>query len=132
MAIQSGMRTEYPACFGMNAMFTVMTVLFLALPSAADSPVEADFVIRGATVYDGSGALGIKGDLALRGERIVAVGQFAVAGTPRVLDGTGLVVAPSFLDLHTHSDTQMIRPQTRANLRYLMQSVTTIVTGHCH
>jgi N-acyl-D-aspartate/D-glutamate deacylase len=100
------------------------------LPSA-DAPIEADVVIKGATLYDGSGAPGVVGDLAIKGERIVGVGRFTVAGTPRVLDGKGLYVAPGFIDLHTHSDDALTRPNTGANLCYLYQGVTTVVTGNC-
>jgi N-acyl-D-amino-acid deacylase len=104
----------------------------LLLPVAAAEPgVQADVIIRGATLYDGTGQPGRKGDLAIRGERIVAVGEFAVTGKPRVIDGTGLVVAPGFIDLHTHSDNPLTQPATRANLNYLMQGVTTVVTGNC-
>ena len=84
--------------------------LLLLIPTAPG--VEADVVIRGATLYDGSGQPGRKGDLAIRGDRIVAVGSFTVAGKPRVLDGTGLIVAPGFIDLHTHSDTALTQPAT--------------------
>ncbi len=112
-------------------MLLLTTLALLALLPAADPAVEADVVIRGATLYDGTGQPGRKGDLALRGERIVAVGTFTVAGQPKVLDGTGLVVAPGFIDLHTHSDTALLQPTTRANLCYLLQGVTTVVTGNC-
>jgi N-acyl-D-aspartate/D-glutamate deacylase len=111
-------------------MLTLTTLLFLALP-AADQPVEADVVIRGATLYDGSGKPGRAGDLALKGDRIVAVGTFDTAGKPRVIDGKGLIAAPGFIDLHTHSDYPLQRDTTRANLNYLMQGVTTVVTGNC-
>src|SRR5581483_3398782 len=102
------------------AMLTLTTLTLFALLPAADAPVEAAVVIRGATLYDGSGRPGFKGDLALKGERIVAVGTVTVAGTPQVIDGTGLAVAPGFIDLHTHSDTVLPRPKTRANECYLM------------
>jgi N-acyl-D-aspartate/D-glutamate deacylase len=105
-------------------------LLCLALP-AAEPAVEADYVLRGATLYDGTGAPGVKGDLAIKGERIVAVGRFETAGTPKVLDATGLVVAPGFIDLHTHSDYPLGKEKTRANLNYLFQGVTTVVTGNC-
>src|SRR5262245_33824523 len=110
------------------------TLLLWALLPGAAPPVEADVVIRGATLYDGSGQPGRAGDLALRGDRIVAVGAFAVAGNPRVLDGRGLFVAPGFIDLHTHCDTgspPLTQPAGRANLCYLTQGVTTVVTGNC-
>jgi N-acyl-D-aspartate/D-glutamate deacylase len=106
-------------------------LLWLFLLPAADAPVEADWLIRGATLYDGSGAPGVVGDLAIKGDRLVGVGQFTVAGKPRVLDGTGLVAAPGFIDLHTHSDYPLQKATTRANVNYLTQGVTTVVTGNC-
>ncbi|HEX4592520.1 MAG TPA: D-aminoacylase, partial [Gemmataceae bacterium] len=65
-----------------------MNTLFLLLSVAAD-PVAADVVIRGATIYDGTGKAGLVGDVAIAGDKIVGVGQVAVAGKPRVIDGTG-------------------------------------------
>jgi N-acyl-D-amino-acid deacylase len=111
-------------------MFTLPTVLLTVLVTAAD-PIEADVVIRGATLHDGSGQPGKKGDLAIKGERIVAVGTFTTAGKPREIDGAGLVVAPGFIDLHTHSDTALTKPETRGNYNFLTQGVTTVVTGNC-
>jgi N-acyl-D-amino-acid deacylase len=111
----------------------MLPLTLLALLSAADPvpDVEADLVLKGGTLYDGSGQPGQVGDLALKGDRIVAVGKFAVAGSSKVLDCTGLVVAPGFIDLHTHSDTPLQKPTTRGNLSYLFQGVTTVVTGNC-
>src|SRR5262249_53346382 len=106
-------------------------LFLLATLPAADDAVEADVVIRGAKLFDGGGKEGVVGDLAIKGERIVAVGQFRVKGKPQVIDGKGLVVAPGFIDLHTHSDDALTRKATRANLNYLLQGVTTVVTGNC-
>jgi N-acyl-D-aspartate/D-glutamate deacylase len=106
--------------------------LFLcALLPLEPAPIEADVVLKGALLYDGSGAPGVVGDLALRGDRIVGVGKFAVAGTPKVIDASGLIVAPGFIDLHTHSDMPLQKPGTAANQCYLFQGVTTVVTGNC-
>jgi N-acyl-D-aspartate/D-glutamate deacylase len=110
-------------------MLTLTTLALLALPAA--EPVEADVVLRGATLYDGSGRPGQAGDLAIKGDRIAAVGRFEAKGSPRVIDATGLLVAPGFIDLHTHSDAALAQPATRANLNYLLQGVTTVVTGNC-
>ncbi|MCS6852753.1 MAG: D-aminoacylase [Gemmataceae bacterium] len=104
---------------------------FLTAALAAEPSVHADFVIRGATLFDGSGQPGQVGDLAIRGERIAAIGSFQVAGQPRIIDGRGLIVAPGFIDLHTHSDTPLTQPATRLSLNYLTQGVTTAVTGNC-
>jgi N-acyl-D-aspartate/D-glutamate deacylase len=112
-------------------MWTATAFALLTLVSASDQTIQADIVIRGATLYDGSGQAGRKGDLAIRGDRIVGVGAFSIAGKPREIDGSGLIVCPGFIDLHTHSDVALTVPATKANLCYLMQGVTTVVTGNC-
>ncbi len=108
------------------ALLTVLSLL-----PAADAPVEADYVIRGATIYDGTAVPGKKADLAIKGDRIVAIGTFEVKGNPKVINAEGLILAPGFIDLHTHSDNEILQPATRSNLNYLTQGVTTIVTGNC-
>ena len=113
---------------------TLLSLAVIAAPQAAgknDAPIQADVVIRGATLVDGTGKPSRFGDLAIRGDKIVAVGTFTVAGKPRILDATGLVIAPGFIDLHTHSDIPLTQKATSANLNYLMQGVTTAVTGNC-
>src|ERR1700687_1750774 len=105
--------------------------LMLALLAGANPAVEVDLILHNAILYDGSGKAGVPGDVAIMGEKIVAVGKFEVAGKPRTIDATGLIVAPGFIDLHTHSDYPLAEPATRANLCYLMQGVTTVVTGNC-
>src|SRR5437867_755858 len=87
-----------------SAMLHLTAVAVCLLLPAADAPVAADVVIKNATLYDGTGQPPVKGDLAIKGERIVAVGTFAVQGKPAEIDAAGLVVAPGFIDLHTHSD----------------------------
>src|SRR5204862_90217 len=82
-------------------------------------------------LFDGSGAAGVVGDVAIKGDRIVAVGSFAVTGSPKVIDCSGLYIAPGFIDLHTHSDDPLQNPNTRSNRNYLRQGVTTVVTGNC-
>jgi N-acyl-D-aspartate/D-glutamate deacylase len=113
------------------AIAALFSGVFTSTAAAGGGAVQADVVIRGATLYDGSGNPGQVGDLAIRGDCIVAVGKFKVAGKPRVLDATGLIIAPGFIDLHTHSDTPLTQKATSANLNYLRQGVTTVVTGNC-
>src|SRR3954469_8374620 len=109
-----------------------MVVVLALLAALADPPVQADVVIRGGTVHDGTEAPARVADVALRGDRVVAVGNFTVAGNPRVIDAAGLIVAPGFIDLHTHCDyTGITTPERRALINYLTQGVTTVVTGNC-
>jgi N-acyl-D-aspartate/D-glutamate deacylase len=93
--------------------------------------VQADLVLRGGSLYDGTGAEAVAGDVAIKGERIVAVGKFEVAGSPRVIDCKNLMVAPGFIDLHSHSDNGITDAKTRPNANFLMQGCTTVVTGNC-
>lgn len=107
------------------------SVLLLSSFIAAPPMVDADIVIRNVTLYDGSGDPPSVGDLAIAGEKIVAVGTFTVGQVGREVDGSGLIAAPGFIDLHNHSDTPITREATRLNKNYVTQGVTTIVTGNC-
>jgi N-acyl-D-amino-acid deacylase len=106
-----------------------LLILFLvSLPAvAADKPI----VIRNATVYDGTGAAGKLSDVLIRGDSIVGVGQVDAPPDATVFDGTGFVVCPGFIDLHTHSDSAVVSKTLRNNACYAVQGVTTIVTGNC-
>src|SRR5262245_6057513 len=105
--------------------------LLLAASLLAADPISADLVLRGGAVYDGSNNEGMVGDVAIKGDRVVAVGKFDVAGSPRIVDCKGLIVAPGFIDLHSHSDSGIVQPKTRSNANFLMQGCTTVVTGNC-
>jgi N-acyl-D-aspartate/D-glutamate deacylase len=87
-----------------------------------------DIVIRGGSLIDGSGAPAREGDIALSDGRIAAIGD--VAGDAREIhDATGLVVAPGFIDIHTHYDAQAFWDGTLSPSPY--HGVTTIVGGNC-
>lgn len=110
------------------------------LPSQSPSPlpdqkasirVAADVVMKGGTLIDGTGVPGRRADVALKGDRIVAVGSFEYEPRAKVIDISSLSIAPGFIDLHNHSDSEITKPRTRLNANYLTQGVTTIVTGNC-
>jgi predicted amidohydrolase YtcJ len=105
----------------------------VASDPAPDRPprVVADVVLKGGTVIDGTGGKARPADVALRRDRIVAVGSFEYDPRARVIDVSSLVVAPGFIDLHTHSDPGISQSVKRANQNYLTQGVTTVVTGNC-
>ncbi len=94
-------------------------------------PVDADLVLRGGLLHDGSGAAPVVGDVAVKGDRIVAVGKFETGRVGLEVDCRGLVVAPGFIDLHNHSDAQVVDRLTRANVNFVTQGCTTVVTGNC-
>lgn len=93
---------------------------------------EFDLVIRGGTVVDGRHR-DRRADVGLVGGAISAIGDLVAAPRTRTLDADGLVVAPGFIDVHTHGDLVSVR-STRSSpleLAPLMQGVTTQIVGNC-
>ena len=87
-----------------------------------------DLVIRGGTVYDGTGAPGVRADVAVTGERIMAVGPIDAPGAAEV-DASGMAVTPGFIDVHSHDDfAVLLDPDMPFKV---MQGVTTTVVGNC-
>ena len=88
-----------------------------------------DLVIRGGEVIDGSGAPGRVADVVVTDGRIVAIDSGQTRQGRRIIDATGQVVAPGFIDIHTHSDfTLPLNPRAESKIR---QGVTTEVLGNC-
>lgn len=92
---------------------------------------QADVLIRGGTVYPG-GAAPFVGDVAIRGDRIVAVAPHLAITAKRTIDARGMIVAPGFIDPHTHVEGQLASADavTRLIPAFLMQGVTTAVIGN--
>ena len=91
---------------------------------------QFDILIRGGTLIDGSGSPGRRADIGIAGDRIVFVGSGKGRTARRVIDATGLVVAPGFIDPHTHTAGDLSDPKRSRNDPYLMQGVTTVATGN--
>lgn len=68
---------------------------------------DYDLLMRGGTIVDGLRTPRYVGDLAIKDGRIAKIGGLRGAGASRVLDASGLIVAPGFVDLHTHYDAQI-------------------------
>jgi N-acyl-D-aspartate/D-glutamate deacylase len=95
-------------------------------PALADEPAY-DLVIRGGKIVDGSGNPWFAGDVAIRGEQIVAVGKVPAGVAKREIDATGLIVAPGFIDMHSHSDWLLLEDgHAQSKIR---QGVTTEILG---
>lgn len=102
-----------------------------AAPAPSDTPPPVDLLIRGGTVYTGSDAPFV-GDVAIVGDRIVAVRPHLVVRAVREIDATGLIVAPGFIDPHTHmaDDLASDDPAKRLIPMFLLQGVTTAFIGN--
>jgi N-acyl-D-aspartate/D-glutamate deacylase len=103
-------------------------VLGVAFASgAADEPPEYDLLITGGQILDGSGSPWFPGAVAVKDGRIADVGLLPGAKARRVIDATGLVIAPGFIDLHSHSDyTLLVDGAAQSKIR---QGVTTEILG---
>jgi N-acyl-D-amino-acid deacylase len=88
-----------------------------------------EVVIRNGTVYDGTGAAGVRADVAVDGERVTAVGDLGDAEAARVIDAAGLVVCPGFVDVHTHLDAQLFWDPLATSSSW--HGVTTVLMGNC-
>ena len=89
---------------------------------------DYDLVVRGGTIVDGSGGAPFAGDIAIRGDRIVAVGDCPGTATETV-DASGKFVTPGFVDVHTHYDGQAIWSEELSPSS--SHGVTTVVMGNC-
>jgi len=90
---------------------------------------RCETIIRNARVVDGSGAEPYPADIAIDSGRICAIGQLSEYISGQVTEAQGRVLAPGFIDVHTHDDTTVIRnPQMLAKLS---QGVTTVIVGNC-
>jgi N-acyl-D-amino-acid deacylase len=108
-----------------SAVLGLASASGLALVSPWERP---DLVIRGATVFDGTGAPGVEADVAVLGDRIQSVGRVAEQGVVE-LDFRGQALAPGFIDIHTHADLPLLS-NPRAENR-ILQGITLEVGGQC-
>lgn len=91
--------------------------------------MQADLILAGGTVVDGSGAAAVRADVAILGDRIVAVGTFEFPPNVPVRDISGRVLTPGFVDSHTHDDGYLLaHPDMTPKIS---QGITTVVTGNC-
>jgi N-acyl-D-aspartate/D-glutamate deacylase len=110
-----------------------LTAAFISIGdrSLARAQTRVDVLIRGGSVYDGSGGAPRLADVGIVGDRIAFVGE-APASTvaTRVIEARGLVVTPGFIDPHTHTDADVRDPLRRGLPGYLLQGVTTVIIGN--
>ena len=109
-------------------LFTLVLSLTLMMCVSKSPPEKYDVIIKNTRIVDGTGGAPFKGDIAIKGEKIAAVGK--VKGEAQtVIDGSGLITCPGFIDPHTHADEEIIEYPLAEN--FIMQGITTVIAGNC-
>src|SRR6266446_5645095 len=114
------------------ALFALASFLYKTPYAQTVREQQLDFLILHGKLVDGSGRKPRTADVGIQGDRIVFVGDARKANltAARIVDATGLVVAPGFIDPHTHTLGDLSDEKRKSNEAYLMQGVTTVVTGN--
>src|SRR5437667_5325247 len=114
-------------CAAIILMSTIASALIGQQPSPSASAAEFDVIIRAGTVYDGTGDEPKHVDVAIRGDRIVGIGDFAAAHAGTIIDASGLAVAPGFITMLSWSTESLIEDgRSQSEIR---QGVTTEIMG---
>jgi dihydroorotase/N-acyl-D-amino-acid deacylase len=106
----------------------LLCVCSLVLGFTPASP-DFDVVIKNGTIVDGTGNPWFRGDIGISGDRIIKIGQISIEKAKTVIDATGKIVTPGFIDIHSHGERQILTDRTAHNL--ITQGATTIVGGNC-
>lgn len=109
-----------------NLPIAFILVVALAFVSCNQGS-KPDFIIRNATIMDGSGTEGRIGDVSIRGDRILEVSGAGTLSADSIIDGTGMILAPGFIDAHSHHDDGL--EHDPSGLPLVSQGITTIVVG---
>ncbi len=113
-----------------------LTILFCCIivgcahqSTSTNSAIDHDTLITNGRIVDGSGNNWIRGDIAIRDGKIVALGKLMSPRAKRVIDAKGMIVAPGFIDVHGHIEFGLFDRPTSDN--YIYNGVTTVITGNC-
>ena len=107
----------------------VCVLLSTGCDSAQPAPRDLTFIIVGGTIIDGTGTPGVLGDVGIAGGLIAWVGESGQATASDTIDATGLVIAPGFIDVHSHTSPQIAQEEFKLNEGVVRQGVTTVIGG---
>ncbi len=117
----------------MKRSLVVSLLTLLSSPSwigvGALAQEDFDVIVRGGRVLDGTGNVWFRADLGIRGGRIEHIGELGGSQAGEIIEALGRIVAPGFIDLHSHADRGLGDPELRFNQSFLYQGVTTSVVG---
>jgi len=111
----------------LGAFLTIVFTVFAQEPSPSPSSDDFDVIVRGGTLYDGTGAKPLQADVAIRGDRIAGIGDFNSAKAKTVIDAKRLAMAPGFINMLSWSTESLI--QDGRSQSEILQGVTTEIMG---
>ena len=118
----------------MTKLFKLLLVLLFAASfiSCSKKKIEADILIENGIVYDGSAKMPASVSIALKGDKIVFIGDKNTVSVQaaKTIDAAGMIVSPGFIDPHTHADRELKEPDKSHNQPFLFQGVTTVAVGN--
>lgn len=106
----------------------ILCIHSLALGLTEDMP-EFSLVIKNGIIVDGTGNPWFRGDIGISGDKIVKIGRISEKKGTTVIDASGKIVTPGFIDIHSHGERQILADRTAHNL--ITQGATTIIGGNC-
>ncbi len=109
----------------MKPLFILLCILCCAIASAQ----QADILIKNGKILDGTGNSWYYADIAIKDGKILKIGRLENYTAPKIIDASGLLVAPGFIDVHTHIEGDEMQNPTADN--FILDGVTTVVTGNC-
>jgi len=110
-------------------LFCAIILILLLSSFALFAQEKYDIIIKGGKIINGCGNPWYKADIAIIGDRIAKIGGIKQANANQIIDASELIIAPGFIDIHTHCDRDLLKIPTADN--YLQQGVATVVGGNC-
>ncbi|NIO48250.1 MAG: amidohydrolase family protein [Candidatus Aminicenantes bacterium] len=112
-------------------LIIISTLAMMMFSLAGCKSGKFDILVKNGKIIDGTGNPWFYGDIGIIGNKIAEIGDLSRRTAAKTIDAKGLVVSPGFIDMHTHCEEELGRPDANANLNYLIQGTTTVVTGNC-
>ena len=110
----------------MRKIYVLLNSLFILFFANAQ---QADVIIKNGKVLDGTGNSWVYADIAIKDGKIISIGKLKTNTAAKIIDAKGLIVAPGFIDVHTHIEDDERKNPTADN--FLYDGVTTVITGNC-
>lgn len=124
---ETALRLSFRAAIHSGVIARILAALVAATIAGPAWAADFDIVIRNGRVADGTGNPSFMGDVAIKDGRVAAMGKVRGTGTEEI-DASGMVVAPGFIDVHTHADEVAEQPLAE---NFVRMGVTTVVAGNC-